>query len=50
MKDFKRKVSEVGWATYAARVGAHDNLVLSVAIALWTATQGHTVTVTQLPI
>lgn len=40
MKDFKRKISEAGRTTYAARVGAHDDLVLSVAIALWMATSG----------
>lgn len=42
LKDFKRKISEAGRTTYAARVGAHDDLVLSVAIALWMATQGPT--------
>lgn len=42
MKDFKRKVSEAGRATYSARVGAHDDLVLAVAIALWMATSGPT--------
>jgi hypothetical protein len=29
-----------GGATYAARTGAHDELVLAVAIALWWATAG----------
>jgi hypothetical protein len=43
LKDFKRKISEAGRTTYAARVGAHDDLVLSVAITLWMATQGPTV-------
>lgn len=42
LKDFKRKISEAGRTTYAARVGAHDDLVLSVAITLWMATQGGT--------
>jgi hypothetical protein len=42
LKDFKRKISEAGRTTYAARVGAHDDLVLSVAITLWMATQGPT--------
>ena len=42
MKDFKRKISEAGRTTYSARVGAHDDLVLSVAITLWLATQGPT--------
>ncbi|GLR91327.1 hypothetical protein [Bradyrhizobium iriomotense] len=40
LKDFKRKISEAGRTTYTARVGAHDDLVLSVAITLWMATQG----------
>jgi hypothetical protein len=35
LKDFRRKLSETGKATYAARVGRHDDLVLSVAIAAW---------------
>jgi hypothetical protein len=43
MKDFKRKISEAGRTTYAARVGAHDDLVLSVAITLWIANQGPTI-------
>jgi hypothetical protein len=40
LKDFQRKVSYAGRATYAARTGAHDDLVLAVAIALWWATSG----------
>ncbi|MGJ4996218.1 hypothetical protein ACQR0Z_17450 [Bradyrhizobium sp. HKCCYLS3077] len=44
LKDFQRKISEAGRTTYAARVGAHDDLVLSVAIALWMAAQGGTFT------
>jgi hypothetical protein len=48
LKDFKRKISEAGRATYSARVGAHDDLVLSVAIALWMATQGQTTSVHEL--
>jgi len=35
LRDFRRKVSDAGRATYAARVGRHDDLVLSVAIAAW---------------
>jgi hypothetical protein len=42
LKDFKRKISEAGRTTYPARVGAHDDLVPCVAIALWKATQGPT--------
>src|SRR5262249_42490394 len=33
--DFRRRLSETGRATYAARTGAHDDLVLAVAIACW---------------
>jgi hypothetical protein len=36
LKDFRRKLSDAGRATYAARANAHDDLVLAVAIAtLW---------------
>jgi hypothetical protein len=35
MRNFRQKVSEAGRATYAARVNRHDDLVLSVALALW---------------
>jgi hypothetical protein len=35
LKDFRRKLSDAGRATYAARTGAHDDLVLAVAIACW---------------
>lgn len=38
LKDFQRKVRDAGRATYAARTGAHDDLVLAVALALWWAT------------
>ena len=38
LKDFQRKVSDAGRATYNARTGAHDDLVLAVAIAVWFAT------------
>jgi hypothetical protein len=37
LKDFRRHVTEAGRNTYQARVGAHDDLVLAVAIALWRA-------------
>jgi hypothetical protein len=33
--DFRRKLSDAGRATYSARTGAHDDLVLAVAIACW---------------
>lgn len=35
LTDFRRKLSDAGRASYAARTGAHDDLVLSVAIAAW---------------
>jgi hypothetical protein len=38
LKDFQRKVSAAGRATYDARSGAHDDLVLACAIAVWFAT------------
>lgn len=38
LKDFRRHVSAAGRNTWSARTGAHDDLVLSVAIALWFAT------------
>jgi hypothetical protein len=42
LKDFQRKVSEAGRATYNARNGAHDDLVLACAIAVWFATNAGT--------
>ena len=42
LKDFARKVSESGRVTFNARAGAHDDLVLAVAIALFAATTGRT--------
>ena len=33
--DFRRRLSDAGRATYAARTGRHDDLVLAVAIACW---------------
>lgn len=35
LQDFRRKLSDAGRATYAARTGQHDDLVLAVAIACW---------------
>jgi hypothetical protein len=42
LKDFQRKVSDAGRATYNARNGAHDDLVLACAIAVWFATNAGT--------
>jgi O-methyltransferase len=39
LKDFRRHVGAAGRATYQARIGKHDDLVLAVAIALWWATE-----------
>lgn len=38
LADFRRSVSAAGRASYGARVGSHDDLVLAVAIAVWFAT------------
>jgi hypothetical protein len=35
LKDFRRHLTAAGRATYQARTGKHDDLVLAVAIALW---------------
>jgi hypothetical protein len=35
LKDFRRKVSAAGRYSFEARVGKHDDLVLAVALALW---------------
>jgi hypothetical protein len=39
LKDFRRHVTTAGRATYQARTGRHDDLVLAVAIALWWAVE-----------
>jgi hypothetical protein len=35
LKDFRRTVGAAGRATYGARAGKHDDLVLSIGIAVW---------------
>ena len=35
LQNFRRHVTNAGRATYQARTGAHDDLVLAVAISLW---------------
>ena len=35
LKDFRRKLSDAGRATYAARTGTHDDMVLALAISAW---------------
>jgi hypothetical protein len=39
LKDFRRHLTSAGRATYQARTGKHDDLVLAVAIALWWAVE-----------
>jgi hypothetical protein len=39
LKDFRRHLTAAGRATYQARTGKHDDLVLAVAIALWWAVE-----------
>jgi hypothetical protein len=39
LKDFRRHLTAAGRATYQARVGKHDDLVLAVAFALWWAVE-----------
>jgi hypothetical protein len=35
LKDFRRLVSAAGRATFSARVGRHDDLVLAVSLSVW---------------
>lgn len=35
LQDFQRHVSDAGRASYQARTGRHDDLVLAVALAVW---------------
>lgn len=35
LQNFRVNFTQAGSMTFAARVGAHDDLVLAVAIALW---------------
>ena len=39
LKDFRRHLTAAGRATFQARVGKHDDLVLAVAISLWWASE-----------
>ena len=39
LQDSRRKLSDAGRATYSARAGSHDDLVLAVAIAAWHASR-----------
>jgi hypothetical protein len=49
LKDFQRSVSAAGRATYEARVGKHDDLILAVAIALWWCTSGPRTSIEPFP-
>ncbi|MFL5011411.1 hypothetical protein [Rhizobium sp.] len=42
LKDFRRTVSAAGRASFNARQGKHDDLILSIAIALWWASRPRT--------
>ena len=35
LQDFRANISESGYASFGARSGKHDDLVLAVAIAAW---------------
>lgn len=39
LQDFRVNVTSAGNAVFAARIGAHDDLVLALAIAVWDTTQ-----------
>jgi hypothetical protein len=39
LQDFRRKLSDAGRATYAARTGAHDDIILCIAVAVWWTTR-----------
>jgi hypothetical protein len=50
LRDFARKVSESGRVTYNARSGKHDDLILSICIALFVALNRNTVSIEPLNI
>jgi hypothetical protein len=35
LQDFRASISEAGYASFGARVGKHDDLVLALALACW---------------
>ena len=41
LQDFQVSITPAGNATFSARVGAHDDLVLALTIALWRAVNRH---------
>jgi hypothetical protein len=48
LQDFQVSITPSGNATFSARVGAHDDLVLALAIALWRAVNHHKGTVQRI--
>ena len=50
LRDFVRKVGESGRITYNARSGKHDDLILSICIALFMATNRQYTTAERLPV
>jgi len=49
MQDFRRKISDAGRTSWDAKAGKHDDLIMSMAIALWEATNRTTWTREPLP-
>lgn len=49
LRDFRATFTSAGNAVFAAREGAHDDLVLATAIALWWGRQGRTVETGPMP-
>jgi hypothetical protein len=41
LEDFRAQVTDAGRWTFGARSGAHDDLVLALALACWRASSGH---------
>ena len=41
LSDFRANISQAGYASFGARSGKHDDLVLSLAIATWCLAGGH---------
>jgi len=50
LQDFQVSITPSGNATFSARVGAHDDLVLALAISLWRAVNAHGEKVQRVPL
>jgi len=50
LQSFNRKISETGYISYNAKVGAFDDQIMAVCIALFLATNRHEITSTELRI